>query len=182
MEEVVWIEESSVCVLFGLVIIFCFFCGGNGVGIGDMEQDIFWCLGDRCYFMAAIVARLINWDSVGCGALGIILRGMGSKWKSFIFDRDPKDRFFIINWDHNCFMVDVDGIKSFSWLPSGPVELDVKMSTLDKGSKEVELIVVSVHVDEDDAIVSAQGEDSRGRGSESCTGELVVDGRHGYWE
>ena len=70
-------------------------------------------------------------------------------------------------------MVNVDGIKGFSWSPSGPVELDIKMSTLDEGPKEVELIVVSIHADKDDTIVSAQGED--GRGGKSCTGELVVD-------
>ena len=114
-----------------------------------------------------------------CGVLGVILRGMGSKRGSFIFDRDPEDRLFVINWDHNCFVVDVDGIKGFSWSPSGPVELNVEVSTLDKGSEEVELIVVSMHVDEDDSIIGAQGED--GRGSKSCTREFVVDGRHGSW-
>ena len=70
-------------------------------------------------------------------------------------------------------MVDVDGIKGFPWLPSGPVELDIKVSILDEGSKEVELIVVGVHVDEDDSIVGIQGED--GRGGESCAGEFMVD-------
>jgi len=74
----------------------------------------------------------------------------------------------LTNWDHDCFMVDVDGVKGFSWLPGGPVELDVKMSTLDKGSKEVELIVVSMHADKDDSIVGTQGED--GRGGESHAG------------
>jgi len=74
-------------------------------------------------------------------------------------------------------VVDVNGVKGFSWSPSGPVELDVEVSTLDKGSEEVESIVVGMHADKDDSIVGAQGED--GRGGESCTGELVVDGRHG---
>jgi len=76
-------------------------------------------------------------------------------------------------------VVNVNGIKGFSWSPSSPVELDVEVSMLDEHSKEVELIVVSMHVDEDDSIVGAQGEDSRG--SKSCTGEFVVDGRHGGW-
>ena len=123
--------------------------------------------------MAAIITRLINWDNVSCGVLGVILRGMGSKWESFIFNRDSEDRLFIINWDHDCFMVDVDGIKGFSWLPSGPVELDVEVSMLDESSEEIELIVVGMHADEDDPIVSAQGEDSRG--GESCAGEFMVD-------
>ena len=144
-----------------------------------MKWNIFcFCRGNGC-FVAAALASSASRDDVVCGISGVILRGMGSKRESFIFDRNPEDRLFIINWDHNCFVVDVDGVKGFSWSPSGPVELDVEMSTLDEGSKEVELIVVSMHVDEDDSIVGAQGED--GRGSESCTGEFVVDGRHGNW-
>jgi len=169
MEIVVWVEESGVSVLFGLVIIFCFFCGGRGIGIGDMEQDIFWFLGGRCCFIAATLASSTNRDDM----VGRISGGMGSKWKPFIFDRNSENRFFVINWDHDCFVINVDGVKGFSWLPSGPVELDVKVSTLDKGSEEVELIVVSMHMDENDPIVGAQGEDSRG--DESCAGEFMID-------
>jgi len=138
-----------------------------------MEWDVFWYLGGRGCFVAAIIARFINGDDVGCGILGMVLRGVWCKQKPFVFDRDAEDRFFIINWDHNCLVVDVDGVEGFSWSPGGPVELDVKMSMLDKGSEEVELIVVGIHEDEDDSIVSAQGED--GRGGKSCAGELVVD-------
>ena len=85
----------------------------------------------------------------------------------------PDDRVFVINWDHDCFVVDFNGVLSSSWSPSGPVVSDVKMSTLDECSEEVELVIVGVHADEDDAIVGAQGEDSRG--SKSCTGEFMVD-------
>jgi len=138
-----------------------------------VEQGVFWFLGGKGCFVAATVASSINQDGVGCGVSGVVLRGMGSKWKPFIFDRNPENRLFVINWDHDCFMVNVDGIKVFSWLPSGPVELDVKVSALDKGSEEVKLIVVGMHVDEDDSIVGAQGKDSRG--SKSCAGELMVD-------
>jgi len=137
------------------------------------------CRGNGC-FVAATFASSANGDNVVCGTLGVILRGMGSVRESFIFDRDPEDRLFIINWDHDCFVVDVNGVKGLSWSPSGPVELDVEMSTLDEGSKEVELIVVGMHADENNSIVGAQGED--GRGGEFCTGGFVVDGRHGSWE
>jgi len=138
-----------------------------------MEWDVFWFLGGRYCFVAATVARTINGDGVVCGALGMVLRGMGSKWKPFIFDGNPENRLFIINWEHSWFVINVDSIKGFPWLPGSPVELDVEVSTLNEGSKEVELIVVSVHADEDDTIVGAQGEDSRGR--KSCTGEFMVD-------
>jgi len=177
MEEVVWGKESGVGVLFGLVVILCFFDRSRGVRIGDIEWGLFWSLRGSCCFVAATVASSANRDNVDCGASGVILRGMGSKWKSFIIDWYPEDRFFIINWDHDCFVVNVNGIKGCSWSPSGPVELDVEVSTLDKGSEEVELIVVGMHADEDDSIVGTQGED--GRGGESCAGEFVVDGRHG---
>ena len=145
-----------------------------------MEWGHFWFSWSRCCLIAATLASSANGDDVACRVLGMVLGGMGSKWKSFIFDGNPENRLFIINWDHNCFVVNVNGVKGFSWSPSGPVELDVKVSLLDKGSEEVELIVVGVHADEDDPIIGAQGED--GRDGESCAGELVVDGRHGCWE
>jgi len=180
VEKVVWGEEPSVGVLLGLVIVFCFFDGSRGVGIGDVEWNVFCFCGGSGRLIAATFASSASGDDVVCGVSGVILRGMGSERESLIFDRDPKDRVFVINWDHNYFMVDIDGIKGFSWSPSGPVELDIKMSTLDEGSEEVELIVVGMHADEDDSIVGTQGEDCRG--GKSCTGELVVDGRHGGWE
>jgi len=136
--------------------------------------------GNGC-LIAAVSASSTNGDDDverGCG-LGLISRGMGSEWKSFEIDMGPEDRVFVINWDHDCFMVDVDGVKVFSRSPGGPVVSDVEVSLSNKGSKEVELIVVGMHADEDDSIVSTQGEDSRG--GESCAGKFVVDGRHGSW-
>jgi len=87
---------------------------------------------------------------------------MGSEWKSLKVDVGPEDRVFVINWDHDCFVVDVDGFKGFSRSPGGPVVTDVEVSLSNKGSEEVELVVVGMHADEDDSIVSAQGEDGRG--------------------
>jgi hypothetical protein len=87
---------------------------------------------------------------------------MGSEWKSFKIDMGPEDRVFVINWDHDCFVVDVDGFKVFSRSPSRPVVPDVKVSLSNEGSEEVELIVVGMHVNEDDSIVGAQGKDGRG--------------------
>jgi len=170
---VVWVEESGVGVCFRLVVIFCFFCGGRGVRIGDVEWGLFWFFGGRCYFVTATLASSTSGDDVVCGVSGMILRGVGSKWKPFIFDGNPENRLFVINWDHDCFVVNVDGVKGLSWLPSGPVELDVEVSALDKGPKEVELIIVGMHADEDDSIVGAQGEDSRG--GKSYAGEFMVD-------
>ena len=138
-----------------------------------MEWGISWFLG-RCCFVAATLASSASGDNVGDDNIwGVVLWGMWCKWKSFIVNWDLDNRLFIINWDHDCFVVDVDGVRGSSRSPGGPVILDVKVSTLDKGSKEVELIVVGVHLDKDDAIIGAQGED--GRGGESCAREFVVD-------
>jgi len=180
VKEVVWGEESGVSVLLGLVVVLCFFDGSRRVGVGDMQWNVFHFFGGNGCFVAAALASSASGDNMVGGISGVILRGMGSERESFIIDRDPEDRLFVINWDHDCFVVDVNGIKGLSWSPSGPVELDVEVSTLDKGSKEVELIVVGVYTDEDDSIVGAQGED--GRGGKSCAGEFVVNGRHGSWK
>ena len=119
--------------------------------------------GNGCFIAAASTSSTSRDDDVKGGCrLGLILRGMGSKWKSFEIDVGPEDRVSVINWDHDCFVIDVNGVKVFSRLPSGPVVPDVKVSSLNKGSEEVELIVVSMHADEDDSIVGTQGEDSRG--------------------
>ena len=130
--------------------------------------------GNGCFIAAASTSSTSGDDDVerGCGS-GLISRGMGSEWKSFEIDVGPEDRIFVINWDHNCFMVDVDGVKVFSRSPSGPVVSDVEVPLSNKGSEEVELIVVSMHTDEDDSIIGTQGED--GRGGESCAGKFMVD-------
>ena len=130
--------------------------------------------GNGCFIAATSTSSTSRDDDVerGCRS-GLISRGMGSKWKSFEIDVGPEDRVFVINWDHDCFMVDVDGIEVFSRLPSGPVVADVEVSLSNKGSEEVELIVVGMHADEDDSIIGTQGED--GRGGESCAGEFMVD-------
>jgi len=164
MEEVVCREESSVGVLLGLVVVFDFFDGGRGVGVGDVKWNVFRFFGGNgCFIAAASASSTSGDDDVegGCG-LGLISRGMGSEWKSLEIDMGPEDRIFVINWDHNCFMVDVDGVEVLSRLPSGPVVSDVKVSLSNEGSEEVELIVVSVHADEDDSIIGTQGEDGRG--------------------
>jgi len=163
MEEVVCGEESGVGVLLGLIVVFCFFNGNGGVRIGDVKWSIFCFLGGNGCFVAATLASSASGDDDvkrGCRS-GLISRGMGSKWNSFEIDVGPEDRILVINWDHNCFMVDVDGVEVFSRLPSGPVVSDVEVSLSNEGSEEVELIVVSVHADEDNSIVSTQGEDGR---------------------
>jgi len=119
--------------------------------------------GNGCFIAAASASSTSGDDDVERGSRsGLISRGMGSKWKSFKIDVGPEDRVFVINWDHNCFVVDVDGFKAFSRSPSCPVVPDVKVSTSNEGSEEVELIVVGMHANEDDSIVGAQGEDGRG--------------------
>jgi len=119
--------------------------------------------GSGCFIAAASTSSTSGDDDVewSCGS-GLILRGMGSKWKSFEIDVGPEDRVFVINWDHDCFMVNVDGVEVSSRSPSGPVVADVEVSSLNKGSEEVELIVVGMHADENDSIIGTQGEDGRG--------------------
>ena len=92
----------------------------------------------------------------------MISRWVGSKWKSFVVDVGPEDRILVINWDHDCFVVNVDGVKGFSWSPSGPMIGDIKVSSTDEGTEEVEIIVIGVHANENNPVVGTKGEDGRG--------------------
>ena len=127
-----------------------------------MKWNVFHFLGGKGCFVAATLASSANGDDVegGCGS-GLVSRRVGSKGGSLIVNSNPEDRVFVINWDHDCFMVNVDGIKGCSRSPGGPVIGNVEVFTSDEGSKEVELIVVGMHADEDDSIIGAQGEDGR---------------------
>jgi len=118
--------------------------------------------GNGC-LVAATLASSVKGGVVerGCGS-GLILRWVGSKWKSFVVYVGSEDRILVINWDHDRFMVDVDGFEGFSWSPGGPMIGDVEVSSTDKGAEEVEIIVVGVHANENNSVVGAEGEDGRG--------------------
>jgi len=156
VEEVVWGDKSSVGVGFGL-IVFDFSCGSEGVWVGDVEWNVFRFLGN-----AATVASSANGDNVewGCRS-GLVSRGMGCEWESLVIDMGSEDRVIIVDWDHDAFMVDVNGVKGFSWSPSSPVVRDVEVSTSDEGTEEVEIVVVGVHANENNPVVGTKGEDGR---------------------
>jgi len=157
VEEVVWGNKSSFGVGFGL-IVFGFFSGGEGVWVGDVEWNVFRFLGS-----AATVASSVNGDKVewSCGS-GLVLRGMGCEWESLVVDTGSEDRVIVVDWDHDGFVVDVNGVEGFSWSPSSPVVRDVEVSTSDEGTEEVEIIVVGVHANENNSVVGAKGKDGRG--------------------
>jgi len=124
--------------------------------------------------VAATVASSANGDDVkwSCGS-GLVSRGMGCEWESFVIDMGSEDRVVVVDQHHDGFVVDVNSIKCFSWSPSGPVVSDVEVSTPDEGSEEVEMVVVGVHANENNTVVGAEGED--GRGGKTCAGEFMVD-------
>ena len=157
VEEVVWGNESGVGVVFGL-IVFNFFCGSEGVWVGGVEWNVFRFLGS-----VATVASSANGDKVewSCGS-GLVSRGMGCEWESLVIDVGSEDWVIVVNWDHDGFVVDVDGVEGFSWSPSSPVVRDVEVSSSDKCPEEVEMIVVGVHANENNPIVCAKGEDGGG--------------------
>jgi len=87
---------------------------------------------------------------------------VGSKWKSFVVDVGSEDRVIVVDWDHDGFVVDVNGVEGFSWSPSCPVVHDIEVSTSDKCPEEVEIVVVGVHANENNPVVGAKGKDGRG--------------------
>jgi len=157
MEEVVWGDKSGIGVVFGLIVL-GFFNRSGGVWVGDVEWNVFRFLGS-----AATAASSANGDNVewSCGS-GLVSRGMGCEWESLVVDMGSEDRVVVVDWDHDGFVVDVNGVEGFSWSPSSPVVRDVKVSTSDEGSEEVEIIVVGVHANENNSVVGTKGEDGRG--------------------
>ena len=69
------------------------------------------------------------------------------------------DRFFIVDRNGNSFMVNDHFI--LSWLPYGPVELEVEIVSFNESSEEMQVISCGVHLDKYDAIFSAEGEEGR---------------------
>jgi len=157
VEEVVWGKESGIGVVLGL-IVFDFFNGSERVRVGDMEWKVFRFLGS-----AATAASSANGDNVewSCGS-GLVSRGVGCEWESLVVDVGSEDRVIVVDWDHDGFVVDVNGVKGFSWSPSSPVVGDVEVSSTNEGTEEVEIIVVGVHANENNSVVGAKGEDGRG--------------------
>ena len=69
------------------------------------------------------------------------------------------DGFFVVDRNGNSFMVNDCFI--LSWLPHGPVELEVEVVSFNESSKEMQVISYNVHLDKYDAIFSAKGEEGR---------------------
>ena len=69
------------------------------------------------------------------------------------------DRFLIVDRNGNSFMVNDCFI--LSWLPCGPVELEVEVVSANESSEEMQVISCGVHPDKYDAIFSAEGEEGR---------------------
>jgi len=157
VEEVVWGDKSSFGVGFGL-IVFDFFNGSEGVWVGDVEWNVFRFLGS-----AATVASSANGDNVEwCCRSGLVSRGMGCERESLVIDTGSEDGVIVVDGDHDGFVVDVNGVESFSWSPSSPVVRDVEVSTSDEGTEEKEIVVVGVHANENNSVVGAKGKDGRG--------------------
>ena len=110
---------------------------------------------------AATVASSANGDNVEWGCWSRLVP-RGCEWESLVVDVGSEDRVIVVDWDHDGFVVDVNGVKGFSWSPSSPMVRDVKVSTSDEGTEEVEIIVVGVHANENNSVVAAKGKDGRG--------------------
>jgi len=66
-----------------------------------VKWNIFRFLRGNGCCVAATYASSTKGDVVerGCWS-GLVSRGVGSKWKSFVVDMGSEDRILVINWDH----------------------------------------------------------------------------------
>jgi len=121
---------------------------GGGVGVlnlffGGLLDLIFWEDCSCAIIARASFCRLWHWVMEGSGCNGCV-----------------KESDIIVDGDNDGLVGDVGCV--FSGHEASPVEVDVMLSLIDEGSKEVEVIVSGVGLDKDDAIVCSKSEYSGG--------------------
>ena len=107
-----------------------------------------------------------------------VARVVGSDIKLLIVDWEAEDGVDVVDGYADSFVIDVNSFSAVSRPPGSPVQVDIKVATLDKSSKEVQVVSFSVHVAKDDTVFGTKGEYSGG--GETMAGHVMVD-IMGHW-
>ena len=148
-----WFEEALSAVVSTV-------CGGRGEVLLLFVDNFVLQEDSTC----AIICAASLWVRYGwvCGGYDCVersLRNSSCEYGVFVFD-----------WDCDGFVGDLCGI--FSWHEVCPMEIDIVLLSVDKGTKEVEVVSSGMYAYEDDTMLGAQGEDSGG--GEAITAEIGV--------
>ena len=98
---------------------------------------------------------------------------VGSDVKLLIVNGEAEDGIGVVDGYADSFVIDVNSFSAVSRPPGSPVQVDIKVATLDKSSKEVQVVSFGVHSTKDDAVFGTKGEYSGG--GEPVVGHFVVD-------
>ena len=90
-----------------------------------------------------------------------------------IVDWQAEDGVGVVDRYADSFVIDVNSFSAVSRPPGSPVHVDIKVATLDKSSKEVQVVSFGVHTAEDDTVFGTKGEYSGG--GEPVAGHIMVD-------
>ena len=105
--------------------------------------------------------------------LGSVTGVIGSDIKLLIVDREAEDGIGVVNRYADSFVIDVNSFSAVLRPPGSPVQVDIKVATLDKSSKEVQVVSFGVHAAEDNAVFGTKGEYSGG--GEPVAWHIMVD-------
>jgi len=134
-------------------------CRGRGKVLLLFDDFVLWEDSACAIICAASLWVRYGWVCGGYSCVERSLRNSSSEYGVFAFD-----------WDLDRFVGDICGV--FSWHEVCPMEIDVVLSSVDEGSKEMEVVSSGVHPDEDDPMFGSQCED--GRGGEAIATEVGV--------
>ena len=116
-----------------------------------------------------LLVDFVGWEdstsAIICTASFCVRHGHVCRWYNCVerslMNLSSEYGVLVFHWYGDRFMGDVCGV--FSRHEVCPMEIEVVLSSVDKGSKEVEVVSSSVHIDENNTVFGAQGEDGGGR-------------------
>jgi len=128
-------------------------CGGRG----------------KVFLLLLLLVDFVGWEdstsAIICAASFCVRHGCICGWyncvERLLMNSSSEYGVLVFHWYDNSFVGDICGI--FSWHEVRPMEIEVMLPSVDKGTKEVEVISSGVHADKDDTVFGAQGEDGGGR-------------------
>jgi len=111
------------------------------------------------------VSREDSASAIICAASFCVRHGWVCGWydcvERSLMNSSSEYGVLVFHWYRDRLMSDVCGI--FSRHEVCPIKIEVVLPLVDEGSEEVEVVSSSMHMDEDDTVFSAQGEDGGGR-------------------
>jgi len=124
---------------------------------------------EKVLLLLLLLVDFVSWkdsaSAIICAASFCVRHGCVCGWYNCVerslMNSSSECGVLVFHWYRDGFVSDGCGILFRHEVC--PMEIEVILPSVDKGTKEVEVISSSVHIDEDDTMFSAQGENGGGR-------------------